>query len=400
MVRILRLSAALVILPALALFAALHSLSSVAIALAPEKASMVPPINRNAFAAQANAELGGFGGARQATSSSSVYSAGAATFASEPTNADAVSLMALSRHMAGDPAGARRLYRHALKIDKRNAAASLWLIEDASLNGRVGTILDLYDILLRTGGMTAAALFDTLATAMREPAIVPYVETRLRAHPPWAEEFWLRTATNPGALVNLGKLRISLLDRGVGNPAGNDVDLVSRLAAAGHLGVAADLVHRLAGKPPRSGAAIRNARFDRAPRVPPFDWETFSESGYGGEIDPATGVLAFFAEDAIDAMVAHQLVEARPGRYAIAVRVRNPMALASLHSSLRLRCAGGASNAALAAVAVDGPARGTYFAVPEGCPFVWVELWTRRSDAGGGYSDDVLVDQITLRQVR
>lgn len=388
---------ALAILPALAVLAALFSLSTVATALVPERATMVPVLNRNAFAAEAIARLAGLGGAEPGDAARSVGRAGRATFAAEPTNSDAVSLMALYRQAAGDNEGARTLYEDALRIDKRNRIANLWLIEDASANGRIGIILERYDVLLRTGRATAAALFDTMATALKEPAIIPYIEAVLTRKPPWAEQFWLQVAPNPAAIANLGELRIRLFDRGIGNAAGNDADIVRRLVGVGEFDVAARLVHRLSGPPPARGMTIRNAQFARAPGLPPFDWETFSGSGFGAEIDPAAQALTFFVEDGVNVLVARQLLEARAGRYVLSYRVGNPEALAPLRSVLQVKCES-PSSVELGTLALDGASGRMGLSVPAGCRYLWVEVWTRRDTSIGGSSDDVLVDRIVLRE--
>ncbi len=396
MVRPFRFILAAVVLPALAVFAALFSLSSVATALMPERATQLPVLNRNAFAAEAVAGLAGLGAPQESDAARRLGRAGRETFLSEPTNANAVSLLAMARQLAGDTPVARALYEDALRIDKRNRMANLWLIEDASANGRVGYILDRYDVLLRTGGPTSTALYDTLATALREPAIIPHLEARLARNPPWAEQFWLRVAPNPGAIANLGELRIRLLDRTIANPANNDDDITRRLVGVGALDIAARLVERRLGPPPADRMEIRNSRFARKPQAPPFDWETYSGAGFGGEIDPAGRALSFFAEAGVDNLVAHQLLEARPGRYALAYRVRNPGALAPLDSALRVKCAN-PSSPALGTLPMRGATGETTLSVPSSCRYLWVEIWARRKSPTSDYSDDVEIDSIVLR---
>ncbi|WP_133366386.1 hypothetical protein [Qipengyuania sediminis] len=395
MPRKLRLMLAIGVMPALAIFAALFSLSTIATGLVPERATQLPVLNANAHAAEAAAGLGGFGTPKGAEAAAAMTRAGRETFLSEPINANAISLMALARQLGGDLPGARALYEHAIVVDKRNRLANLWLIEDASANGRLGYILDRYDVLLRTGGPTSTALYDTLATALREPAMVPHLEARLVRNPPWAEQFWLRVAPNPGAIANLGELRLRLLARKIGNPANNDGDIVRRLVGLSEYDIAARLARSIAGAPAGGGFTIRNGEFAARPLVPPFDWETYTGTEFGAELDPASGVLSFFSVTSIDNLVAHQLSEAKAGRYVINYRVRNPEVLGQLQSTLRLRCAEPAM--ALGTLPLTRATGGAAFTVPPTCRYLWVELWAKREAAPSGYPEDALLESVEVR---
>lgn len=399
MVRPLRIILVVVILPALAVLAGLFSLSSVATALAPERATMLPTLNGNAFAAEALAELSGLGTPEGADAARSLERAGRQTFLREPTNSNAVSLMALSRQLSGDVDAARVLYEGALRVDKRNRIANLWLIEDASASGHIGYILDRYDILLRTGGPTSAALYDTMATALKEPAIIPHLEARLARNPPWAEQFWLRVAPNPGAIANLGTLRLRLSDRNIGNPANNDGDIIRRLVGVGEFDIAANLARRVFGLQPARNMTVRNARFATKPQAPPFDWEVFSGADYGAEVDSAGQALSYFSQTGIDNLVARQLLPSKPGRYVLAYRIRNPEATAPLSSTLRAKCAT-SSSAGAGSVAMSSAVGEVTIEVPPSCRYLWVEIWSKRRADASTYSDDVLIDAITLRASR
>lgn len=395
MFRYLRVFLVTVVLPGLAVGAALFSLSAVATALIPERATQVPVLNANAYAANAVARLAGLGQPEGADATRSLARAGRATFLVEPTNSNAVSLMAMARQLRGDVQGARRLYQDALRIDKRNRIANLWLIEDASANGRVGYILDRYDVLLRTGGPTSAALYDTLATALKEPAIIPHLEARLARNPPWAEQFWLRVTPNPSAIANVGVLRTRLHDRKVINPASNDDDIVRRLVGVEEFDIAADLAHRLAGAPVGEGMTLRNGGFTHKPRVPPFDWETFSSADYGAELDPSARTLTYYSVTAVDNLVARQLLEAKPGRYVLSYRMRNPEVLATLHSTIRVGCA--SPGFAVTEVAMKAATGQVAFTVPASCRYLWVELWAQREATPSDYPEDGQLESITVR---
>lgn len=390
-----RIFLAAVIMPSLAVAAALASLSTVLTVALPDRAANLPLADANAYAARTSG-LFGAGGADGRDLAQAARADGARTFASEPTSSTAVGLMALSRQLAGDVPATRALYRDTLLLAKRDRGANLWLIEDASANGRIDDALDRYDVLLRTGGAASDALFDVLGTALREDAIVPHLEARLAARPPWAEQFWLRVVPHGPSIANIARLRLRLMDRGIDNPAENDNDIVRRLVGVGELALAASLYRKAAGT--SEGGAARVSEFTSPHRFPPFDWETFGGPGYGAEIDPKAGVMAIYTEDGVDSLVARQLiVVASTGRHELAYRVRNPDALAALATTVRARCAD-QGGAALQLVTLKSAAGRTTLSLPAACRNLWLELWVRKDSPRSEAVDDVLIDSIAIRR--
>ena len=385
-------------MPALAFCAAIASAGAVLNVSLPDRAAELPIVNANAYARRTLARLDQPDPARGRDLQQQARVDGARTFNSEPTNSAAVSLMALAHHMADDVPGARALYEDALLVAKRDRMANLWLIEDASANGRIGYVLDRYDVLLRTGGAASDALFDVLGTALREPVIIPYLEERLARRPPWAEQFWLRVAPHGAAIANIGRLRMRLLHKGVANPAGNDDDILRRLVGNGDLDIAFGLFRRLASTEPKPFGAVRNADFEQAARFPPFDWETFSGSGFGSGIDPKASALAIYTEDGVDTLAARQLMAAEPGRYSLSYRVRNPEALRAQRVTIRMRCAD-RDAAPFGSISLVAPAGKSQVSVPEtACRYIWLEVWMRNATSRSEPIEDVLVDSIDMRR--
>lgn len=396
MPKTLRIVLAAVVMPALAIAAALSSLSSALTVTMPDRAAQLPLADGNAFAARTMGLLNGID-AGTPDFTAAARADGIRTFTSEPTSSAAVGLMALSRQLERDLPAARALYRDTILLSKRDRLANLWLIEDASANGRIGDALDRYDVLLRTGGEASDVLFDVLGTALREDVIVPHLEARLALRPPWAEQFWLRVATHGAAIGNIGRLRMRLQARGVDNPAGNDDDIIRRLVGEGELGLAASVFRQIAGKDgARYGSSISD--FAEPARFPPFDWETFSGPGYGAEIDPKAGVMAAYTEEGVDTLVArHLLIVAGTGPFELAYQVRNEEALDALVTSIRAQCADHGSAPAQSVEMASARGR-VNLAVPEDCRHLWVELWARKDSPRSEAADDVLIDRIAIRR--
>jgi hypothetical protein len=393
-----RVFSAVAIMPALAVCAALASTSTVLTRGLPDRAASIPIVDADAYAARAMAAMTGADTSKFGNLKQQARADGVRTFDAEPTNSSAVSLMAVSAQLDGNNPRARALYKDALEISKRDRAANLWLIEDASANGRIGDALDRYDVLLRTGGAASDALFDVLGTALREDAIVPHLEARLAQRPPWAEQFWLRVAPRGAAIGNIGRLRLRLLDKGIANPAHNDGELVRRLVGSGEFDLAYELFRRVPKQKQPADDLARNADFSAPPRFSPFDWELLTGSGFGAEIEPGSGVLAVYTEDGIDTLVARQLIASRSGPHELTYRVRNPEALGALRTTLRVRCQGGGA-ATLTSVTLAGAAGREKLTMPaSGCRYAWIEVWARKDAPRSDSIDDVLLDRVALRR--
>lgn len=393
----IRYLAVFLMAPAIAAASASASLSIVLAKKAPERAIQLPIVDANAYAnlaadSLAFAQAGGGGGAAD-----EIAARARQTFRSEPTNSQAISLLAFSKQLGGDMAAARGLYADALMLSQRDRLANLSLTEDASQRGQIAFILDRYDVLLRTGGTTSDILFSVLGSALREEAIVPHLEASLAKRPPWAEQFWLRVIPAQGATENLGKLRLRLLSRGIGNPAGNDAEIVRRLVDSGQYALAYQLFTRVAGKKPIGSALIRNAEFNDAPEFQPFDWATFSDARYSAEIDPVLGALVVFTENSSDTLVARQLLRLPRGRYAVQIRTRSGERAGSTPLSARIRCADDSSAVSQNAQSPGATSSRHAARYSVNCDFSWVEIWARYEPASqDSVPAEIMIEGIDL----
>lgn len=394
----IRLALALVAMPVLAICAAMASLSTVLEVSMPDRAIGLPIVNANAYASAASEVLAGQEAPGGKDLAHLAVDAGVRTFNAEPTNAAALSLMASGKLISGDISAARRLNQDALLVAPRERQANLWLLEDASQHGLVDYILDRYDVLLRTGGIASDVLFDVLGSALREAVMVPYLEQRLVRRPPWSEQFWLRVTPHTASLANVARLRLRLIDRGVGNPAGNDADILRRLAESGQFDVGFNLFHRLNGDAGSHDRVIQNEEFAKPARFPPFDWETYSNPSVGSELDPASSALVVYAQDSVDALVARQLINAAPGEYRLQYRVRVNDSSRAIRASIKAHCAAPDDRALLTAPMDAGSGTATISVSAPDCRYIWLEVWAHRDAASSATgSDDLLIDAIAMR---
>lgn len=361
----------------------------------PERAVALPIVDGNAYSELA---LERVDAKRTDNGSLDIQTLAARAFRSEPTNSGAISTLALMRQVAGHDAAARTIYADALLLSPRDKVANLALIEDASNRGQIGLILQRYDALLRTGGVTSDALLDVLLTALRERAALPHIEAILTDDPPWAKAFWIKAAVNDPAIANVGLLRLGILRDGKGNPAGNDPDIVSRLVGAGEYATAF-AIYRSVSKEKRRGVdLLANAGFDKAPTFPPFDWATYSDARYGAEVDADSGMLIVFAESPVDNLVARQLVALPGGTYSVEATVRDPQETKGTTLTLRIRCANPGAERADRIASTRIGVRSAAVDFPGGCEFVWIELWARKDTPASVYATDVAIDSITVRR--
>lgn len=391
-------STAFLLAAALAAVSAIASMSTIMAGRLPERAIALPIVDGNAYA---NRAVEGIAfAAEDANLRSKLQSDAIEAFRSEPTSSRAVSLLALDAQLKGDERRAETLYADSLMLSQRERLSNLSAIEIASQRGMVGFILDRYDVLLRTGGPTSDALFAVLSTALREQAIVPHLQRILTENPPWAATFWLKVAPAEGAIENVGRLRQRLLASGVDNPAGNDADIIWRLATEGRFDMAYDLFTALAKTDGEVRGRLLNGEFKVAPKFPPFDWVTYSAARFGTEVDPVAEALVLFTESTVDTLMARQLVPMPAGRYEVRLVHTDGRPSDGTSLTIRLRCAtsAAATPASVELDATNGLQRTVDYS--DRCAFTWVELWARKAVSASDFQTDVSVDSFTLAPAR
>lgn len=107
----------------------------------------------------------------------------------DPTAISAVTALGLNSEVRGQTNDARRLFRYAEALSRRDAATQLWAIEDAVARGDVAGALRHYDIALRVRPGLGEVLYPVLTTASAETTVRLHLTRTLAAKAPWSDSF-------------------------------------------------------------------------------------------------------------------------------------------------------------------------------------------------------------------
>ncbi|MEM6474708.1 MAG: hypothetical protein AAF687_00930 [Pseudomonadota bacterium] len=338
-------------------------------------------------------------GALSAEGSDAVLSIVRRSVAQLPLNAPAFRLLGLSSAANADLPGVRAQMAISERMERRDPAAQLWLIEDAVQRNDVAGALRHYDLALRNDESTRAVLYPVLTDAMENAAIrarfVPYMS----APPPWLESF-LRFAVSqtqqPVAIADLAK-------RAGGFPDGApytslDRELLTQLVAFEDFEAA--IAHFKRIKDADLSAATTLALTDKTTdeAYMPITWQAFSIDG----IEPFVlsspeGAGAVEIEAELEAgytgPVARKLVALKPGSYTVTAAMRAEDFGGLDRAVWSITCAGG-SGAPLANDAVDLADEfdlRSSFTVPADCP-VQLALVSAETTLRTGYLKLVLAE--------
>ncbi|MEL6531061.1 MAG: hypothetical protein AAFQ27_13950 [Pseudomonadota bacterium] len=294
-----------------------------------------------------------------------------------PINAPAFRLYGLASAANADLPGVREQMAVSERMERRDAAAQLWLIEDAVERNDVARALRHYDTALRIEESTRAVLYPVLTDALESGVIrerfVPYMESR----PPWLESF-LRFAVsntkNPVAIAELAKLS-------GGFPKGSaysslDRELLTQLVASEDYGDAVAHFRRIEGAEESVASDLQLTAASTSEAYSPVTWQPFSIEG----IEPfvlasaeGDGLVEIEAElqSGYTGPVARKLVALKPGRYTMSAKFRAERFGTQDQASWRVVCAGAQDGEALVnevfdlAEEMEVDAR---FTVPADCP--------------------------------
>lgn len=322
--------------------------------------------------------------------------------ADEALAAPALTALALDAQLSGRTADARRLFRHANAVSRRDFGTRLWLIEDAVNSGDIARALDYYDIALRTSKAAPEVLYPVLSEAIGDPRIADALTDRLvRWRPPWGQVFVVHlTGTGAGPDVDAAFLR-RLTRRGYPVPEIAQVAVVDALVNTGRLDDAWSYYATFRKGIARTGS--RDPQF-RAPSAHPsvLDWKpSENEAGITALIQDGAGggVFEFAAPASVGGTVLQQMQLLPPGRYRIAGVSSNIASDADAQPYWQLECGDGrnAGRVELPASSVNGGRFTGEVVVPANCPVQMLRLVVRPSSGVGGTSGRI--DTVALTPV-
>lgn len=123
----------------------------------------------------------------------------------DPTAVSAVATLGIDAQLRGDTGAARRIFKYADRLSRRDLRTRLWGIEDAVRRNDIPEALRNYDIALRTSRFAPALLYPVLNTAIADEDVADAMVAVLSRRPPWGDNFLNQAALgkNPAAAAAL-----------------------------------------------------------------------------------------------------------------------------------------------------------------------------------------------------
>lgn len=303
----------------------------------------------------------------------------------DPTAETALSVLGLDTEYAGDVQGARRWFKNAQTLSRRDLQVQLWMIEDAVRRGDIPDTLRQYDITLRVLPRMWEILFPILASASSEPGIRDGLAKVLAKSPPWGPFFIDYVAGNSPDPKIAVRLLIQLRRSGGIVSAQAQAKIVNALVKSGSIEDAWSY-YAAAGKT-RDRRRSRDPNFVADPATAsPFDWIPIDDGGLGANIQDR--LFDFAAPPGVGGPMLQQMQLLPPGSYRLIGHSDGIEQSAGALPYWTLRCQSGQElgrvevpNSSVA----NGNFAGT-FSVPPGCAMQTLVLTARPSEAISGLS--------------
>ena len=312
----------------------------------------------------------------------------------DPTTVTAVTTLATSALVAGQPKLSDRLFAYAERLSRRDLATQLWAIQNAVARENIPDALRHYDIALRTTAKAPDLLFPILSQAITDAKIRIALVATLAQQPPWAASFisYIATAgSEPQAAAQLfaalrsarvpiaPTARSQLVNTLVGR---NSYDTAWAVYAAGH----PRANHRRSRDPDFSADIATPAAFDWTPIGGPGVTTSIQRSGSGGLFDFATGPN-------VAGVLLQQLQLLPPGEYRLDGRSAGLDQPAASRPHWTLRCQVDSREFGRVVLANSAEQRGNFagtFVVPSGCPAQLLALVAQPTSALAGVTGQII----------
>lgn len=316
-----------------------------------------------------------------------------------PAAVQAVSALGINAQIRGDTPGARRLFRYAERLSRRDQPTHLWAIEDAVVRNDIPDALRHYDMALRTSRTSSKLLFPTLASAIEDATVRRALLRRLGSKPGWTAEFTDYVAIN-GAPRPTAQLLRAMQQSGLSVPEQSRATLLGRLLVANDIAGAWNYYQSL--RPGVDRRVSRDPTFSDTVGVPTaFDWVPLTDGGVVTTLqrgdDKRPGTFQFSAPSSVGGPVLQQMQFLPPGTYRLEGRASEIEQPADSLPYWQLTCIGGRElgHVVVPASANNGGVFRGEYQVPADCPTQLLMLIARPSDAVGGISGQI--DQVRLK---
>ncbi|MEM8726321.1 MAG: hypothetical protein AAGE86_12440 [Pseudomonadota bacterium] len=298
-------------------------------------------------------------------------------------NPAAFRLYGLSSATNADLPGVREQMAISERMERRDAATQLWLIEDAVEQNDVARALRHYDTALRTEDSTRAVLYPVLTDALESPVIRQRFLRYMNEQPPWLESFLRFAVSNtsePVAIADLAKLSKGFPDGAAYSSL--DTELLRQLVTSNDFEAATDHYRRIEGADPGVLTSLTITEASTDLNRAPVTWQPFSIDGINPFIlASANGEGALEIESEMEAgfngPVARKLLALDPGGYALSAKLRGENFGGFDFARWRITCAGSSDQAPLVNEEVafgDAMEINASFAVSDDCPVQLVQI--------------------------
>lgn len=318
-----------------------------------------------------------------------------------PVQASAARAIGVAALSARDNATAGRAFTYAARLSRRDLPTELYWIESNVTRGDIRAALHYYDVAMSVSVKSRAMLGNILIAASAEPNVATELAKLLKTQPRWLPEFYQRLmgqGENPATLAHIANV-MAFDGRDPGQAPFVSMTL-NRLVALGAYGEARTLYRRSVGG---ADETVRNASFERANTLQPFDWIIASEPTYSGIIETRTGwphgnVLTIAGTEAND--VARQLLLLVPGQYRLSADTANVRQERETRPLLTISCVSdnrAVMSAPFAAAGAKPAAMQGMFTVPANCPAQWIAI--RNTPSFDPVDSDPWIDRIVVQRI-
>jgi hypothetical protein len=322
------------------------------------------------------------------------------SIAQAPLNAPALRLYGLSSAANSDLPGVRAQMAVSDRIERRDAATQLWLIEDAVNRNDVSAALRHYDTALRIEQSTRTVLYPVLTDALQSPVIRQRFARYLDAPPPWLESFLRFAVSNtrePTAIADLARIAGGFPDGGAYSSL--DRELLTQLVAFKEFPAAIAHYRRIKGAPKAVTGALDLTQASTDQAFAPVTWQPFSIEGIETFLlaaPPGEGAVEIEAEmvAGYKGSVARKLLALKPGKYVLSAQMRAQDFGSFDRAGWQIACAGATPSAPLLTKTVDLAEKMTLtgaLTIPANCPVQLVTV-TADTTVRSGYITLILAE--------
>lgn len=292
----------------------------------------------------------------------------------DPTYAGSLRNFAQIAAIEGRQIEARKLYRLAFQISRRDLLTTLNMIDIAARSGDASGALNYYDVAMRSAPAARPMLMPSLANGFKEPELHKHFVALAKTNPPWFEQFSLWMVERKINEEPLAELIIASKNSRLAHNEELLRNLIHTLVDEERLELAMELYRSFHQS--SLNHQFVDVSFRDGKRLPPFDWSIASTNGiaegFGARISGAR--LEYWSNGGAG-LLGQKMLLMKPGKYRLDVWQQSPNhALAEIETVLV--CPKRAND--IARLTIVKSAASVDFIVPSDCPTQWINVFFNR----------------------